>query len=58
MADLPSHPDSKDDSGVRPDRGSTASRSRWVYACWTVVIGLALLFIVLHLTGAIGPGGH
>jgi len=57
MADLPTYPDT-DDTGVGSDRGSTTSTSRWVYVFWAVGIVLVLLFVILHLTGAVGPHGH
>lgn len=50
QADLLSYPD----SSVGPDRGSITSAPRWVYVVGIHAIGLALLFVVLHLTG-IGP---
>ena len=34
-----------------PSRGSAATTPRWVYAVGVHVIGLALLFVVMHLTG-------
>jgi len=50
--------DTGDDTGVVPDRGSTPSTPRWgVYVFGVIVIGLALLFVILHLTGG-GPGLH
>jgi hypothetical protein len=60
MADLPRYPyaDTDDDTGVRSDRGSTTSTSRWVYILWITVIALVLLFVVLHLKGTVGPHGH
>jgi hypothetical protein len=45
------------DSSVRPVHGSTATAPRWVYVVGIHAIGLALLFVVLHLTG-VGPRGH
>lgn len=58
MANLPRYPNIDDDTGVGLDRGSTTRTSLWVYVFWAVGIGLVLLFIVLHLTGAVGPHGH
>lgn len=58
MADLPSYPDSGDDRGADPDHGSATSRPWWVYAIWILGIVLVVLFVALHLTGAVGPGGH
>jgi hypothetical protein len=53
QADLLSDPD----SSARPDQGSTTIAPRWVYVVGIHAIGLALLFVVLHLTGA-GLLGH
>ncbi len=59
MTDPPRYPDTGDDSSVAPDRGSTARRSRWVAVLlWIIGIVLVLGFIVLHLTGTLGPGAH
>lgn len=51
MADLPRHPD----SGT--DREPAAPTRRWIPLVG-IVAGLALvaLFVVLHLTGVVGPG--
>jgi hypothetical protein len=59
MADPPSYPDSGDDTGVGPDRGSASSTPRGVPVLGIVIaIVLVLLLVVLHLTGVIGPGAH
>jgi hypothetical protein len=50
QADLLSYPDTT----VRPDHGAITSTPRWVYVVGIHAIGLALLFVVLHLTG-VGP---
>ena len=55
MADLPSHPDSNGDTGVGTDRGSTTT-SCGLYVLFGI-IGLVLLFVVLHLSGG-GLGGN
>ena len=44
-------------ANVRPGRGFTITKPRWVYVVGIHAIGLALLFAVLHLTG-VGPRGH
>ena len=50
--------DAGEDNGVRPVRESTAkSAPRWIYVCGVIVVVLALLFVILHLTGG-GLGGH
>jgi hypothetical protein len=50
QADLLSYPHTT----VRPDHGAITSTPRWVYVVGIHAIGLALLFVVLHLTG-VGP---
>jgi hypothetical protein len=46
-AELPSRPESDAEIGV----GSSINRPRWVYVVGIHAIGLALLFLVVHLTG-------
>jgi hypothetical protein len=59
MADQPPYPDTGDDTGGEPDRESPAGTPRWVAVVGIVIaIGLLLLFVVLHLTGGVGPGAH
>jgi len=64
MADPPPYPDTGDDTGgdtgARPDRGSTTHAPRWVKLSGIVVVGLVLLFVILHITGNSlgGPGSH
>ena len=59
LADMPTYPDTGDDPGVTPGRGSTTSTPRWVYAFGIIVIVLVLLFGILHLTGGgLGPNDH
>ena len=57
MADPPPYPDDTgDESG---DGGSVRSRPRWVTVLGIIIaIALILLFVVLHLTGTLGPGAH
>ena len=57
MADPPSYPRTSDSAGA--ETGSEAAHKRprrTVIAVWAVVIGLFLLMLILHLTGAVGPG--
>jgi hypothetical protein len=66
MADPPAHPDRGDDTGVGPDRGSTAGTPRWVKVFGLIALVVVLLFVVLLLTGGphnpgrhgVGGGGH
>jgi hypothetical protein len=52
QADLTRLPESIDDATVRRDWGFTTSTPRWLYVVGVHAIGLVLLFVVLHLTGA------
>ena len=57
MADLPSHPDS--DSGVGRERRPGTGRAGWkAIAGIVVAVVLIVVFVVLHLTGVLGPGQH
>jgi hypothetical protein len=59
MTDPSPYPDTDDDTGAEPDRGSAAGTPRWLSALGIVVVILAvLLFVVLHLTGTVGSGAH
>ncbi len=52
-------PDTGDDAGVGPDRGSTTGIPRWLKALGIIAIGLVLAFvIIMHLIGGLGPGLH
>ena len=57
MADPPSYPGTSDSAGAEPRSEAVPKRPRrTVIAVWAVVIGLFLLMLILHLTGAVGPG--
>jgi len=56
MANPPPYPDTGDDTCTGPDGEPATSRSRRAYVYWIIGIVLVLLFLVLHLTGALGPG--
>jgi hypothetical protein len=59
VADPPPYPDTGDDTGVGPDRGSATGTPRWVFVLGIIIaIVLVLLLVVLHLTGTLGPGAH
>lgn len=64
MAEVPSQPDlhSNTDDDIRPipARSTPPSTPRWVYLLGAIALGLALLFVILHLTGNSlgGPGSH
>ena len=53
QVDLLSYPD----SSAGPLRGSITGAPRWAYVVGLHAIGLALLFVVLHLAG-VGPRAH
>jgi hypothetical protein len=56
---LPHYPGTESDTGAQPGRGSAAGAPRWI-----TVFGIAMAIlvvvtlIILHLSGAIGPGVH
>jgi hypothetical protein len=61
MADPPSYPDTGEDTGVGPDRGSTTGTPRWVKVFGVIALAVILLFVVLMLSGRggdHGPGRH
>jgi hypothetical protein len=62
MADPPTPSDTGDDTGVEPDRESTARMPRWVKVSGIIVVLLVLLVIILAITGVLGgqhgPGRH
>lgn len=51
--------DTDDDTGVGSDRESHTRIPRWMSVLGIVIaIVFLLLIVVLHLTGALGPGLH
>jgi hypothetical protein len=57
MADSPPTPDANRSARVRHKRGSTTPVPRWEKVFVIVFIALAVLFVILHLTGN-GFGAH
>jgi hypothetical protein len=56
---LPRYPDSEEDSGIGHERGSAGDVPSWITVVGIVIVILVVLtLVVLHLTGAIGPGLH
>ena len=59
MADPPRYPDAGDDPGPGRGHGSATGTPRWVSVLGIIIVmALVLLFVVLHLTGTLGPGAH
>jgi hypothetical protein len=60
MADPPRYPESGDDTGLGPDRGSTTGTPRWVKVFGLIAAVVVVLFVVLLLfgSGGHGPGRH
>lgn len=56
MTNLPS--DSNSDTQVTSNRRVQPPTPRWVKVAAIIVIGLVLLFVVLHLTGLSPMGSH
>ena len=57
MADPPSYPRTSDSADAKTGTDAPPKRSRRaVIAIWAAVIALLLLMLILHLTGAVGPG--
>lgn len=59
--DLPSSPDADNNAytGQGPERGSTSGPPRWLTVVVIVIAALVLLgFVLLHLSGRLGPGLH
>ncbi len=59
MAVPPTSPDTGEDTGGEPDRGSTAGTPRWAKVFGIVALIVLVLFVVLLLVGGRhGPGRH
>jgi hypothetical protein len=58
MAELPSHPDTGQ-AGDGPDLRSSTRRAGWKTVVGiAAVVAVIVLFVVLHVTGVLGPGEH
>lgn len=55
MSELPSHTDTGP-APAEPAIAPTSRRRRWLLIA--AVLGLLVLFVVLHLTGVVGAEGH
>jgi threonine/homoserine/homoserine lactone efflux protein len=51
VADRPSCPNPGGDTAAAADRGSSNGTHRTVYVLLGIVVGLVLLFVLLHLAG-------
>lgn len=56
MVDPTHDPDESVDATL--DAGRLARRSRWTHLLWFGGVLLVVVFVALHLTGVLGPGGH
>ncbi|MER5911890.1 hypothetical protein ABT124_15620 [Streptomyces sp. NPDC001982] len=54
MSDSPSEPT----TGASSDRGTAPAAPRWVKISGIGALAVVILFLVLHLSGAMGPGMH
>ncbi len=51
MADRPRYPDTDDETGVGPDRESSAGMPRWVKVIGILALVVVLLFVILMFGG-------
>ena len=59
MPQLPSHPNTHEDSGTPPNHDPPRAKRRWVSVVWVAFVAAVVLAMVgLHLVGVVGPGTH
>ncbi len=61
MADPTPYPDTSDDTGAGPDRGSPPRTPRWVKGfgiAFLVLVLVIVIMIVIMIAGGHGPGRH
>jgi hypothetical protein len=59
MDSEPSYPETEDDAGAGSEREAHPRPRRWGTVVGIIVgILLLTLFVVLHVTGVMGPGSH
>lgn len=56
MHEQPRHPTPATDERDRGTSGRRVSRPAWLW--WIVGIAAVVLFLMLHVVGVLGPGGH
>jgi hypothetical protein len=58
-SDRHANPDARDTGGPGPERRSADGPPRWITVLGVAVAVLVvLMFVFLHLSGAVGPGVH
>jgi hypothetical protein len=59
MDGQPHYPDTGDEAGTGADREPLTPRQRWTrIAVILLVVVAALVIVVLHITGTLGPGSN
>lgn len=60
MPQVPQYPGERPGGVPEPDGApeSSPGARRSMYVWWIVGVTVVALFLVLHLTGVLGPGGH
>lgn len=59
MEQLPSHPDTHEDSAAAPTHEPPSTKRHWGSVVWVAAgVVVVLAMVVLHLAGVVGPGNH